>query len=351
MVGDALRKAVKTFAPTDAPRLTNDFALLYADADATLRRLATKLYKDPHVFLTRMEMAFIAERIQYEYAVLVGCECHIVTTTVKANLKAFTAFMNLRDYLYPDDYPGDNYYQGNLGTGSCDGSIVGQAQAVCSALTTETIHSSQAGLLSRNLAVALRQEPSVPDDLLNEEVGPYMPTLLKALLYMRYLRDYRSRKNGAKPFGYADPSKAVPENQGEPVKVGDVAINIIPIKARESRAMELSMLIEIGSTSQQTTPMVTLNNSAQILDFSLLLRVSASSTDFFRGDTLDGRFGIVRTPTIGDLKQATYLDVNGCRLWIGESLFSDMVAAMKEALARPSVAQILTDQSLLYGSL
>ena len=97
--------------------------------------------------------------------------------------------------------------------------------------------------------------------------------------------------------------------------------------------------------------MVTLNNSAQILDFSLLLRVSASSTDFFRGDTLDGRFGIVRTPTIGDLKQATYLDVNGCRLWIGESLFSDMVAAMKEALARPSVAQILTDQSLLYGSL
>lgn len=166
---------------------------VYDDENATLSVLVAKTQTDAP--FTRAELLYLAEKIQRGMAQYRRWYSHVRKSLIAANLRAFGAFMELRDDLYPKDFPevGDTrnqYYHGKLRTSGREGSWADHVEGVLQEVSGEYVDVERAEWLlqSQSLASALRNEPAVPEDRLNQAIAPYKSFLVQAALRVQHLK-------------------------------------------------------------------------------------------------------------------------------------------------------------------
>ena len=279
---------------------------VYDDENATLSALVAKTQTDAP--FTRAELLYLAEKIQRGMAQYRRWYSHVRKSLIAANLRAFGAFMGLRDDLYPED---------------------------CSEDTREYVDVERAEWLLRSLAVALRNEPAVPEDRLNQVMAPYKTSLVQAALRVQYLKT-------AQPLGLMQEAEAqnIPY---PPVKMDDIEIALSMCNG------EMFAISIIHSHDLE----LWCHNPAEIDDLVLLL--DAMEAEPTLETRVAGKWGatVVADPpcsvNIFGANWSLYIKVPGCRIRFSKEQVDTLRAALHTALARPEVAAVMTAQAFRYG--
>ncbi len=263
---------------------------------------------------------------------------HVRKSLIEANLRAFGAFMGLRDDLYPEDCSEDTrdqYYHSKLRTSGREGSWADHVEDVLQEVSGKYVDVERAEWLLRSLAVALRNEPTVPEDRLNQVMAPYKTSLVQAALRVQYLKT-------------AHPLRVMQEAEAQnipypPVKRDDIEIALSMCNG------EMFAISIIHSHDLE----LWCHNPAEIDDLVLLL--DAMEAEPTLETRVAGKWGatVVADPpcsvNIFGANWSLYIKVPGCRIRFSKEQVDTLRAALHTALARPEVAAVMTAQTFRYG--
>lgn len=180
-VSDAARLVMETGAGAVEPLGdARELLDLQKNEQQALQRIVAKWQHGQQLF-SRAELAFIS---QWAHQAYMYCKTgNVQRSPILANLQAFAAVRSLRNELYKYSESTewrDRYYHGNLGNSGGE-SLEDKVASTIESLK-EFPYSSYAEFASRCLEVALRDEPPLPADRLNDMLRPYLPALIKLAL-------------------------------------------------------------------------------------------------------------------------------------------------------------------------
>lgn len=180
-MSDAARFVMETGAGAVEPLGdTRELLDLQKDEQQTLQRIVAKWHHGEQLY-SRAELAFISQWAHRAY--MLSKVSNVQRSPILANLQAFAAVRSLRNERYkPSEATEgrDRYYHGNLGNSGVE-SIDDKLSSTISSLK-EFPYSSHAEFASRCLEVALRDEPPLPVDRLNDVLRPHLPALIRLAL-------------------------------------------------------------------------------------------------------------------------------------------------------------------------
>lgn len=169
------------------------FSQLLCNVRGSLLTLLRKEETDQD--LTRSEWGFLAHLVNESYDCFYHQVDAISRDLLAANLRAFAAFIELRNTEYPHltNKSGDAYYFGNMSFSwaSKDAEKLDISSYVETCVNGLPHYPSVgAGVFcSRNLNVALRDEPGIALSKLNKMLRPYLRALLKVSLRGYWLKN------------------------------------------------------------------------------------------------------------------------------------------------------------------
>lgn len=306
----------------------NDAKELYglqANEQLALRQIAAKGQKGELLF-SRAELALVAQWASRAYALtrqsLVGHQ------PLRANLQAFAAFISLRDSIYgvSEVVEGrDRYYMGNLG--GIQGETVLEKNNLAIATIGAYANAGLAQFASRNLDVALRDEPPIPLDLLNAALRPYIPALIKLALRGYLL----SHDKPAVPANLEFNShlQKIPSL----VKKGDVTVSPTLVSDSITAAIILD----------RNDVIVSINSYLELIEFSTLVNALE------RGDQLSGSRFLLIAPN--QFVSQYLLRVSGVQIAFKEDDFESMKAALKELIEQPVIRSECERLAWIFGEL
>lgn len=153
---------------------------LFSDEQSALQQVAAKCNKNGS-FFSRAELTLVAYLASQAYSLTkLGL---VDPKLLSSNLQAFGEFIKLRNSIYgtPEAIGHrEKYYMGNLG-GIYGESILEKNNNAISQISS-LANQGFSQFASRNLEVALRDEPPIPLDQLNNALKPYIPSLIKLAL-------------------------------------------------------------------------------------------------------------------------------------------------------------------------
>ena len=245
-----------------------------------------------------------------------------------ANLQAFGSVIALRNELYrrTENTEGrDRYYQGNLG--SQGGDSIEEKIASATASMKEFPYCSYAEFASRCLEVALRDEPTLPVDRLNDVMRPHLAALIKLAL-----RAYFQSKG--------KPALSVQEGFGSgaikyPSTVTKGRITVSPNLISDS--MTAGIIWEGGNL------IVALNGFVEVGE--LMTLVGAVLSEY---QVTGQRFML--TPPMPPVSQYV-MRVGGVQIAFQGTEFDDLRAAVTEVMSQPIMKSEYDRLSWIYGDI
>jgi hypothetical protein len=308
----------------------DEFTVLDANHTASLRLLVDKESRGSS--LSRAEWYFVADKVNQTYRDLPEGIETLDPDLIAANLRAFSALIALRDETYPSlrGQEADRYYYGNMGysyidTSSIGYSISGHVDAAVSGFVRP--HFGSGDFPSRNLLVALRDEPDVDVSKLNYALKPFLKPLLMVALRGYWLKEKRplvQAKESQYPF--------------------------ITLPKKSNAHFHLSPLAEKNGISCAIEPVnhhyvFALNNYVEISDFSTLFSTVENGREHARvpGFTLS---------KIGFRTSSNYAYILGSGRWrhfFSEEEFESIKALMNDFTSDLAVESHLKSLEMVYG--
>lgn len=294
----------------------------------SLQKIVAKWRHGQQLF-SRAELAFVAQWAHCAY-LLTGMT-NVQRAPILANLHAFAAVRSLRNELYPEsDFMRgrDRYYHGNLGNSG--GGSIDERIALLTASLKAFPYASQAEFASRCLEVALRDEPPLPVDRLNDLLRPWLPALIKLAL-----RGYLQKKDGVPAFPIPiDMAFAAPMmNHPEPVTRGHIQVspNI------NNGSMTAAIIWKHGNVIVSVNGFVEMNE---------LLTLTGAVTD--EQQTTGTRFHFLppRPPFSEHLMR-----VAGVQIAFGTGEFDDLQHALNELINQPVMKSEYERLSWIFGEI
>lgn len=325
-MSDAVRLVMETgVGAVDPLKDANELLEIQKDEQQALQRIVAKWHHG-HQLYSRAELAFIAQCAHQAY--MFSKASNVQRYPVLANLQAFGCVIALRNELYKRTEAiewRDRYYAGNLGIQG--GESIDEKLALAISSLKEFPYSSFAEFASRCLEVALRDEPTLSVDRLNDVMRPHLAALIKLAL-----RAYFQRK----------------EKPAQPVQDrgwgGAVRYPNAVIKGRITVSPNISSdSITAGIIWEGGNLIVTVNNFIELGE--LVTLVGAVPTDY---QVTGKRFML--TPPMAPVAQYV-MRVGGVQITFEGTEFNDLHAALTELMAQPLVKSEYERLSWIYGDI
>ncbi|SFN90396.1 hypothetical protein SAMN05660284_02485 [Formivibrio citricus] len=325
-MSDAVRFVMETgVGAVDPLRDANELQELQKSEQQALQRIVAK-WRHGHQLFSRAELAFIA---QWAHQAYMFCKTsNVQRHPVLANLQAFGSVIALRNelYSYTDNTEGrDRYYRGNLG--GQGGDSIKEKLASATASLKEFPYCSFAEFASRCLEVALRDEPTLPADRLNDVMRPHLAALIKLAL-----RAYFQSKG--------KPALSVEEGFGSgtikyPSTVAKGRITVSPNLISDS--MTVGIIWEGGNL------IVAVNSFIELGE--LVTLVGAVCSEY----QVTGKRFILTQP-MAPLAQYV-MRVGGVQIAFQGTEFDDLRAALTELMAQPLMRSEYERLAWIYGDI
>ena len=313
------------------PTLEEETAFLWGDERSTLMALVEKA--ENHQDYSHAEWLYVAEKVQRAASQYRRWYSHVRKSTVETNLRAFAAFMVLCDQVvcltHPEGMPPSFYYR-NMGLpGSTDSaaSWVDHVDTALQKIPGDHISVEQAEPALRNLAVALRCEPTLNVDCINKALAPYKIALVQSALRAQYLHAGHPPMRNVDPH---DDKKYWPALMNGAVYVGLFMTH-----------GEIRATIQISSHALNLLCL----NMAEIDDLIL-------SLDMICAESGQGFFyaGKWQAAALGDITHARHLEVSNCCIRLKEEEANALRETLHAALDRPEVVAVMKAQAWRYGA-
>ena len=332
-ISQTVREVLERGMPPHSTDQADEMVRLQADTEAALQSLVTKMRtKQP---LTRTEWAYLANTVQLGFAQMRPFYSHVRARLLEDNLRAFVAFLALRDEYYPtlNAHPGDGYYYSHLGATDRTAPLAAQVDETLQRIHGPYISVGYAESLSRNLLVALNQEPPVPQDRLNQVLGPALSGLVHAAQRLYVLR-------AGQPLAGSDQIQP-PAPVSAHTQVGGVSVWML--------LQKFSVSAGIGLDAHNL--ILSCDTALELEDLDLLFEiVDASWIDpaHRAGAFQCGKWGVVAAQGIDGMYD---LVLPGCRIHLTKETRANLRAAIRAAQIHPDVQPILQAHMERYGSL
>lgn len=312
---------------------TDEMARLRADDEAALLALITKMCDQQP--LTRTEWIYLVNTVQIGFAQFRPVCSHVSTSLVEANLRAFAAFLALRDEYYGTvhPHPGDSYYHNNMGSADRTAPMAAQVEAVLQRIRGPYISVGYAESLSHTLLVALKKEQPVPQDRLNRALGPALPGLVQAARRLYALRT-------GQPLADSDQIQP-PAPVSVQTRVGTASVWMI----LEKFSVGACIGLDAHNLSLSCDTALDLNDLALLFDIADASWVDpAQKVGVFQC----GKWGVVAAQGLDGVYELT---LPGCRIHLTQETRTDLRAALQAAQTHLDVQPILQSRMRQYGSL
>lgn len=323
-VSDAARLVMETGAGSVEPSGDiRELLELQQDEQQSLQRIVAKWHHGEQIY-SRAELAFIGQWAHRAYMHITIS--NVQRSPIQANLQAFASVRSLRNERYKQSEiteRRDSYYHGNLGNSGAE-SIDEKLNSTISSLK-EFPYSSHAEFASRCLEVALRNEPVLPGDRLNELLRPHLAPLIKLALRAYLL----SKERPAVPIDSSFNIGSVVH----PKAVTKGRISISPNILGDS--MTAAIIWEGGNLIVAVNSFVELNE--------LLILTNAVKHEH---QATGSRFHLFSP--MAPISQYV-MRVGGVQIAFQDSEFDDMRTALAEVMSQPVMKAEYERLSWIYG--
>lgn len=304
-------------------REVQDLDLLQEDASLTIQQLVAKWNQGGGY--SRAELAFLAYWARQAY--LRTPASNVQKAPLAANLLAFAAIWAIRAEIHghPDAHiHRDRYYQSNLGS-SFEEPIPDKVQRAVESLPAYP-YQSQAAIASACLDEALRNEPSMPVERLNDALKPYLTPLMKLAVRGLYLGTGKPVLNEGKPQFV---------RMHLPASVCNGTVTLIPVTSGASLGVNIAHTSSHVSISVQSFP--------DLCELLLLVRA------VMQGHTVTGGRFQIAPPTPN--APCYILRTDGVQLSLLASDFEDLRTALDSLMKQPSMMHEAVLMAWVYGDI
>lgn len=298
---------------------------LQMNEQLALQQIAAKGQAGGQLF-SRAELSLVAQLASRAYALTK--QSMICQQPFVANLQAFAAVISLRNSIYRKSdlfEDRDRYYMGNLGNLPGE-TIKDKTEHAIAAIGTYA-NAGFARFASRNLEVALRDEPALPLDPINAAMQPHLPALIKLALRGYLL----TKEKPAIPVNleFTFPMKKFPSS----VTRGHVTVS----------PNLLSDSITAGIILDRNDVIVPINSYLELTEFSTLVNALEDGGQFS-----SGRFLLMApTPVVSQY----LLRINGVQIAFKEGDFESLKMALQGLMAQPVMKSECERLSWMFGEL